>query len=204
MAQSDEVDRIVDAWSRERPDLDFSPLQVLSRVGRLSRHVDRARKAAFAASDLELWEFDVMSALRRAGAPYQLSPKALAQLEEVPLSQAGYHVRVLKQMGAIEVAQTLAENNARLRHPLEVIIFQNEEGGTTGSTAISHGLDDARLGLVTNSKRTVREGIRFLGGDPDKLASVVRKPGDLAAYVELHIEQGGRLHNEKINIGVVE
>jgi DNA-binding MarR family transcriptional regulator len=79
MAQSDEVDRIVDAWSRERPDLDFSPLQVLSRVGRLSRHVDRARKAAFAASDLELWEFDVLSALRRAGAPYQLSPKALLQ-----------------------------------------------------------------------------------------------------------------------------
>ncbi len=79
MPQSDEVDRIVDAWSRERPDLDFSPLQVLSRVGRLSRHVDRARKAAFAASDLELWEFDVLSALRRAGAPYQLSPKALLQ-----------------------------------------------------------------------------------------------------------------------------
>jgi DNA-binding MarR family transcriptional regulator len=76
---SDEVDRIVDAWSRERPDLDFSPLQVLSRVGRLSRHLDRARRAAFSASDLESWEFDVLSALRRAGTPYQLSPKALLQ-----------------------------------------------------------------------------------------------------------------------------
>ena len=73
----DEVDRIVDAWARERPDLDFSPLQVLSRVGRLSRHLERARRAAFAASDLESWEFDVLSALRRAGTPYQLSPKAL-------------------------------------------------------------------------------------------------------------------------------
>ena len=76
---SDEVDRIVDAWTRERPDLDFSPLQVLSRVGRLSRHLERARRAAFAASELESWEFDVLSALRRAGAPYQLSPKALLQ-----------------------------------------------------------------------------------------------------------------------------
>ena len=75
----DEVDRIVDAWSRERPDLDFSPLQVLSRVGRLSRHLERARRAAFAASDLDSWEFDVLSALRRAGSPYQLSPKALLQ-----------------------------------------------------------------------------------------------------------------------------
>jgi DNA-binding MarR family transcriptional regulator len=76
---SDEVDRIVDSWLRERPDLDFSPLQVLSRVARLSKHLDRARKTAFARSDLDSWEFDVLSALRRAGAPYQLSPKALLQ-----------------------------------------------------------------------------------------------------------------------------
>jgi DNA-binding MarR family transcriptional regulator len=79
MPASDEVDRIVTAWTRERPDLDFSPLQVLSRVGRLARHLERARRTAFAASDLELWEFDVLAALRRAGTPYQLSPKALLQ-----------------------------------------------------------------------------------------------------------------------------
>ena len=79
MPTSDEVDRIVDGWSRERPDLDFSPMQVLSRVGRLARHLELARKTSFEASDLELWEFDVLSALRRAGVPYQLSPKALLQ-----------------------------------------------------------------------------------------------------------------------------
>jgi DNA-binding MarR family transcriptional regulator len=79
MSTNDEVDRIVGAWQRERPDLDFTPLQVLSRVGRLARHLDRARRTAFAASDLESWEFDVLSALRRAGAPYQLSPKSLLQ-----------------------------------------------------------------------------------------------------------------------------
>jgi DNA-binding MarR family transcriptional regulator len=79
MPTNDEVDRIVGAWQRERPDLDFTPLQVLSRVGRLARHLDRARRTAFAASDLESWEFDVLSALRRAGAPYQLSPKSLLQ-----------------------------------------------------------------------------------------------------------------------------
>ncbi|MEO6943361.1 MAG: MarR family winged helix-turn-helix transcriptional regulator [Lacisediminihabitans sp.] len=79
MPEHDEVDRIVDAWERERPGLDFSPLQVLSRVGRLARHLDRARRAAFMASELESWEFDVLSALRRAGQPYQLSPKALLQ-----------------------------------------------------------------------------------------------------------------------------
>ena len=65
---ADEVDRIVAAWRRERPDLDVSPLEVLSRVDRLSRHLDRARRAAFAAHGLESWAFDVLAALRDAGA----------------------------------------------------------------------------------------------------------------------------------------
>jgi DNA-binding MarR family transcriptional regulator len=73
----DEVDRLVAAWRRERPDLDVTPLEVLSRVTRLSRHLDRARRLAFARHDLELWEFDVLAALRRAGPPYQLSPGQL-------------------------------------------------------------------------------------------------------------------------------
>ncbi len=73
----DEVDRLVAAWRRERPDLDVSPMEVLSRVTRLARHLDRARRQAFAAHDLESWEFDVLSALRRAGPPYHLSPGRL-------------------------------------------------------------------------------------------------------------------------------
>jgi DNA-binding MarR family transcriptional regulator len=73
----DEVDRLVSAWRRERPDLDVSPLEVLSRVTRLARHLDRARRTAFAERGLETWEFDVLSALRRAGSPYQLSPGQL-------------------------------------------------------------------------------------------------------------------------------
>ena len=73
----DEVDRLVGAWARERPDLDVRPLEVLSRVTRLARHLDRARRTSFAAHDLDLWEFDVLAALRRAGRPYVLSPGQL-------------------------------------------------------------------------------------------------------------------------------
>lgn len=73
----DEVDRLVAAWRRERPDLDVEPLEVLSRVSRLARHLDRARRLAFAEHGLEGWEFDVLTALRRAGDPYQLSPGQL-------------------------------------------------------------------------------------------------------------------------------
>jgi DNA-binding MarR family transcriptional regulator len=73
----DEVDRLVAAWARERPDLDVGPLEVLSRVTRLARHLDRARRGAFETHDLEVWEFDVLAALRRAGSPYVLSPGQL-------------------------------------------------------------------------------------------------------------------------------
>jgi DNA-binding MarR family transcriptional regulator len=74
---SDEVDRLITAWKAARPDLDLSPLAVLSRITRISRQLDITRRSAFA--DLEIWEFDVLAALRRAGEPYQLSPSVLMQ-----------------------------------------------------------------------------------------------------------------------------
>jgi DNA-binding MarR family transcriptional regulator len=73
----DEVDRLIAAWKRERPDVDLSPLAILSRITRISRHLDLARRDAFA--DLETWGFDVLAALRRAGAPHTLSPSQLMQ-----------------------------------------------------------------------------------------------------------------------------
>jgi DNA-binding MarR family transcriptional regulator len=73
----DEVDRLVAAWRIERPGIDVSPLEVFSRVSRLARHLDRARRAAFAKHGLEPGEFDVLTALRRAGDPYELSPGRL-------------------------------------------------------------------------------------------------------------------------------
>ena len=73
----DEVDTIVEAWRRERPDLDVAPMEVLSRISRLARHLDRLRANAFSAHDLEAWEFDVLAALRRSGPPYRLSPGQL-------------------------------------------------------------------------------------------------------------------------------
>ena len=79
----DEVDRLVAAWRRERPDLDVSPLEVLSRVTRLARHLDRARRTAFAERGLETWEFDVLSALpeRRLDALADLLRELTVQFE---------------------------------------------------------------------------------------------------------------------------
>jgi DNA-binding MarR family transcriptional regulator len=73
----DEVDGLVEAWRRERPDLELGPMEVLSRVSRLAHHLDRARRTAFSDHGIEPWEFDVLAALRRAGTPYELSPGRL-------------------------------------------------------------------------------------------------------------------------------
>jgi DNA-binding MarR family transcriptional regulator len=73
----DEVDELVEAWRRERADLDLAPVEVFSRISRLARHLDLARRQAFTDHDIEAWEFDVLAALRRAGGDYELSPGRL-------------------------------------------------------------------------------------------------------------------------------
>ena len=98
----DEVDRIVAAWQRERPDLDVAPLEVLSRVTRLSRHLDRARATAFAAHGLEAWEFDVLAALRRAGRPYVLSPGQLIDQTMVTSGTMTNRVDRLESRGLVD------------------------------------------------------------------------------------------------------
>jgi beta-ureidopropionase / N-carbamoyl-L-amino-acid hydrolase len=105
---------------------------------------------------------------------------------------------------AIEVARTLAERKIRLRHPLEVVVWQNEEGGTFGSRCAVGAVSDADLDKVARSGRTAREGIGLIGGDVARLGESVRRKGDVAGYLELHIEQGGLLEQASRQIGVVE
>jgi N-carbamoyl-L-amino-acid hydrolase len=107
-------------------------------------------------------------------------------------------------LGAIEVAQLLQENSVRLRHPLEIVSFTDEEGGLIGSLAMTGRLEPAALDVVSHSGKTIRDGIRAVGGDPDRLGEALRKPGELAAFIELHIEQGAILDEANIDIGVVE
>ena len=139
---------------------------------------------------------------RRAGKT-NLPPLVFgSHIDSVP--EGGNYDGNVGSLGAIEVAQTLAENKITTDHPLEVIIFQNEEGGLIGSRALDGELTEKELDLVSRSGKTIRDGIKFLGGDPSRLADVKRKRGDIAAYLELHIEQGGTLEAERIDIGIVE
>jgi beta-ureidopropionase / N-carbamoyl-L-amino-acid hydrolase len=139
----------------------------------------------------------------RAGADAALKPIVIgSHVDSVP--EGGNYDGDVGSLSAIEVAQVLNEQHVTLRHPLQVIVFENEEGVMLGSSALGSGIDAARLASVSQSGKTVRDGVRFLGGDPDRLAQARRPPGSIEAYVELHIEQGAVLEQEHVQIGVVE
>jgi len=140
---------------------------------------------------------------QRAGTDPSLKPIAFgSHIDEVP--NGGDYDGPVGSMSAIEVMQTLAENQVKTVHPLEMIIFTNEEGGVIGSRAIVGALNETALQVISNEGITQYEGIKKLGGNPDRIAEMKRNKGDLAAFLELHIEQGGTLDREKIQIGVVE
>ncbi len=98
----DEVDELVQAWHRERADLDLAPVEVFSRISRLARLLDKARRDAFSAHSVETWEFDVLAALRRAGRPYQLSPGALLHETMVTSGTMTNRVDRLAHRGLVE------------------------------------------------------------------------------------------------------
>lgn len=140
---------------------------------------------------------------KRPGSDPSLKPIVFgSHIDSVP--HGGNYDGDVGSLGAIEVAQVLHENGVTTRHPLEVVVFTDEEGGLVGSRAWIGDLTEATLGIVSHSGKTIRDGLVAIGGDPQRLDAVVRKKGDIAAFIEMHIEQGAFLHDEGIDIGVVE
>ncbi|MBU6123425.1 Zn-dependent hydrolase [Hymenobacter sp. PAMC29290] len=140
---------------------------------------------------------------KRQGKNPKLPPIAFgSHIDMVP--DGGNYDGPLGSLGALEVIDVLNEHKILTEHPLEVIIFSNEEGGTVGSMAMAGNLTPAGLQQKSQSGPTMAEGIKAIGGNPDNIQSSVRKRGDLRAWVELHIEQGGILARENVQIGVVE
>ena len=125
-----------------------------------------------------------------------------SHIDTVP--NGGAYDGCVGSIGALEVMALLEENGILTDHPLEMVIFTDEEGGLVGSRAMAGKLAPGALDLMTHSKKTIGEGIRFLGGDPARLPEMKRTPGDIKAFLELHIEQGGILDTKGIQIGVVE
>jgi len=140
---------------------------------------------------------------KRKGKNASLKPIAFgSHIDMVP--DGGNYDGTLGSLSALEVIEVLNENKTVTDHPLEVIIFANEEGGLIGSRAIAGNLTAEGLKQVSQSGLIMAEGIKAIGGDPGNIQSCIRKKGDLHAFLELHIEQGGILEIENLQIGVVE
>lgn len=140
---------------------------------------------------------------RRDGEDPSLPPLMVgSHLDSVPAG--GNYDGPLGSLAAVEIAHTLREAGLNTRHPLDVVVFTNEEGGKTGSRAMAGELRPEELELESASGYTIGEGIRRLGGDPGRLVEILRSPGDVAGFLELHVEQGAVLDRAGIPVGVVE
>jgi N-carbamoyl-L-amino-acid hydrolase len=176
-------------------------------------------RVAFSDADLagRAWLKDRMTALglevrtdtagniigRRAGSDPDL-PVILfgSHIDSVP--GGGNYDGQVGVVGALEVIELLNAQDIVTRHPLEMVSFTDEEGGLTGSRAMIGSLTPAAMDVVSNSGFTVRDGIARVGGDPRRIDEAARDPAELAAFLELHIEQGAFLHEDDIDIGVVQ
>jgi DNA-binding MarR family transcriptional regulator len=100
--QPDAVDRITTQWEAVRPDIDSSPIEVIGRVSRLSRLVDRRLTESFARFGIESWMYDVLATLRRSGEPYELSAGDLVRQTMVTTGAITNRVDRLEQRGLVE------------------------------------------------------------------------------------------------------
>jgi len=191
-------------------------LTAFDRVGRTATGINRV---AYSPADLEGRAF-TLDLFRQSG----LTPRIDAAgniVARVPGRRAdakpiviGSHIDSVTDGGnfdgpvgsfaAIEVARTLAEGGVRLAHPLDVVVWQNEEGGTYGSRFWAGLVSEADLDKTARSGKTIREGVGLIGGNVAQLSSVRRPEGSVHCYLELHIEQGGLLEKAALQIGVVQ
>jgi DNA-binding MarR family transcriptional regulator len=153
--QRDAVDRIVDQWSRVRPDLDVTPIGIIGRISRLSRLVDRRLGENFAEFGLDDWMYDVLATLYRGGSPHELTAGDLVRQTMVTTGAITHRIDRLEARGLVERASATDRR--------KVIVRLTSEGIATVERVV-----DAHLA-------TEREILDQLGRrDRDRLAADLR------------------------------
>ena len=152
--RGDDVDRIIEQWMRVRPDADVSPLDVLSRMTRISKQLGRIRAEAFQTAGLESWEWDVLAALRRADGP--LSPKDLIAQTMVTSGTMTNRIDNLVASSLIERVEGSSDRRVRL------------------VTLTDEGIDrvDVALDALLEAERRLLRGIP--ADDQARLAELLR------------------------------
>ncbi len=153
----DALDRILDQWRRERPDLDCSPMGVIGRISQLQREVHLAQRATFARHGLDVPSFDVLAALRRAGPPYQLTPTALMRTALVTSGAITQRLDRLEERGLITRERSRDDGRA-------VVVSLTDAGREALDAALPDHLD---------TERKLLEGLS--DDDREQLAGLLRR-----------------------------
>lgn len=188
----------------------------LAKIGKDSLGTQRV---AFSDADIRGREFTI-NLMKEAGLEVSIDfagniiGKRAGKDNSLPVLAFGSHVDTVPNGGdydgclgvlaGIEAIMTMNENNITTNHPLELIVFSNEEGGVMGSRAISGKLPPEAMWVKNSTGYTMSEGIVRLGGDVDRVSEVAKSKTYYKAFLELHIEQGGNLEKENLDIGVVQ
>lgn len=153
----DGVDAIIEQWQTARPDLDCSPMEVVGRLSRASRLLERALKDEFAAHGVEPWEFDVLATLLRSGPPHVLSAGALSAAAMVSSAALTNRIDRLVDRG-------LVDRDLDPQHRRRVLISLTTAGLALVNELVEHHLANER---------------RLLAGVPaadrDRLAALLRR-----------------------------
>ncbi len=200
----------------------WQSLQNLSEFGRLPN--GGTSRIGFSAEDLAARHW-LMGELRKLGlevvvdAAANIHAQRAGERDDLPAIWFGSHIDTVPSggnfdgcvgsMGALEVLRTMSEKEIRTQHPLEMVVFSNEEGvhygkGVFGSRALAGQLDPGELDAVDVEGVKLADWIRRAGGDPDRIAEMTPAAGSIHSYLELHIEQGGTLWQRNIPLGIVE
>jgi N-carbamoyl-L-amino-acid hydrolase len=197
--------------------------RTLEELGHIGETPQGMQRLAFSPADVAGREYTI-SLMRRAGLETRIDPagniigrKAGAD-PGLPAIALGSHIDTVPNggkydgalgvMGAIEVVQTLTDHDLTLRHPVEALVFTNEEGTRIhrwllGSRAMVGLLEPADLSVIDDEGVSLSARLSDIGGDLSRIEEARRPPGELAAYFELHIEQGPALHQSGTPVGVV-
>lgn len=190
----------------------------LARVGRLPNG-DICR-LAFTAEDLQA-RYLVQQWMVEAGmtvhidAAGNLIGRYAGIVDDAPSLATGSHIDtvpsggrydgVLGVLAGIEVVRTLKENNLRLKHPIEVIVFTDEESSMIGSQAIAGTVVlNAPERYQPKVAQPIEACLESIGGDWDAIPTACRTRQGMAAFIELHVEQGAVLEQTHTEIGIVQ
>ena len=207
-----------------RPTINATRLnRSLEELGCIGESPQGMQRLAYSPEDVAGRQY-VMGLMGRAGLETRIDPagniigRKEGSVPGLPAIAMGSHTDTvpgggkydgaLGVMAAIECVQTLADSGHSLRHPVEVLVFTNEEGTSfhhwlLGSRAMAGLMEPSDLNAVDDEGVHLSTRLADIGGDLTSIGEAQRGPGDLAACLELHIEQGPTLDQSGTSIGVV-